>query len=126
MRLVRLRCIHSIHSYWKSKLMLATNVLRMSNSNPEIRFAGSSGRPKPCSQSESKREIIDMKTIFYPHVSKMHFHKKDFARSLILKVRVFGTRKWPIRICFVFRYNLSLLALFCRFLKFLLVIILHW
>ena len=29
--------------------------------------------------------------------SKSHFHKKDCALSLILKVRVFGTRKWPIK-----------------------------
>ena len=27
---------------------------------------------------------------------KTHFHNKGFALSLILKVRFFGTRKWPI------------------------------
>lgn len=108
-------------------------MLRMCNNNPEIRFAGSSGRLQhaiselaQAFQSESKCETIDMKTIFYFNESKMHFHKNGFfARSLILKVRAFGTRKWPIRICFVFRCNLSLLARFCRFLKFLLVLILH-
>ena len=26
-----------------------------------------------------------------------HFHNKGFALSLVLKARVFGTRKWPIR-----------------------------
>jgi len=27
---------------------------------------------------------------------KPHFHKKGFVLGLILKVRVFGTRKWPV------------------------------
>ena len=40
-------------------------------------------------------EAIDMKMIFYSHVDKTHFHKKSFALSLLLKVRVFGTREWP-------------------------------
>ena len=31
-----------------------------------------------------------------PHANKTHFHKKGCALGLILKVRVFGTRKWPI------------------------------
>ena len=30
-----------------------------------------------------------------PHPNETHYHKKDFALSLILKVRVFVTRKWP-------------------------------
>ena len=34
--------------------------------------------------------------IFHSHANKTHFHKKGCALSLILKVRVFGTRKWPI------------------------------
>ena len=37
-----------------------------------------------------------MEIIFHPHANKTHFHKKGCAPSLILKVRVFGTRKWPI------------------------------
>ena len=37
-----------------------------------------------------------MEIIFDSHANKTHFHKKDFAPNLILKVRVFGTRKWPI------------------------------
>ena len=36
-----------------------------------------------------------MKIIFYSHVDKTHFQKQGFAISLVLKVRVFGTRKWP-------------------------------
>ena len=30
-----------------------------------------------------------------PHPNETHYHKKDFALSLILKVRVIVTRKWP-------------------------------
>ena len=37
-----------------------------------------------------------MEIIFHSHVNKTHFHKKGCAPSLILKVRVFGTRKWSI------------------------------
>ena len=37
-----------------------------------------------------------MRSLFYSHANKTHFHKKDFALSLVLKVKVFGTRKWPI------------------------------
>ena len=37
-----------------------------------------------------------MEIIFHSHANKTHFHKKGCAPSLILKVKVFGTRKWPI------------------------------
>ena len=30
-----------------------------------------------------------------PHANETHYNKKDFALSLIMKVRVFVTRKWP-------------------------------
>ena len=32
----------------------------------------------------------------YFHANKTHFHMKSFALSLVLKVRVFGIRKWTI------------------------------
>ena len=38
-----------------------------------------------------------MEMIFYSHDNKTHFHKKGCAPSLILEVRVFGTRKLPIK-----------------------------
>ena len=58
-------------------------------------------RPFPSSkkshfQSEAKCEAIDMKMIFNYDANKTHFHNKDFAFSLVLKVKCFGTRKWPI------------------------------
>ena len=37
-----------------------------------------------------------MEIIFHSHANKTHFQKKGCAPSLILKVRVFGTRKWAI------------------------------
>ena len=37
-----------------------------------------------------------MEFIFQSYATKTHFHKKGCAPSLILKVRVFGTRRWPI------------------------------
>ena len=36
-----------------------------------------------------------MKMIFNYYANKTHFHNKGFALSLVLKVRFFGTRKWP-------------------------------
>ena len=36
------------------------------------------------------------KRFFYSHAGKTHFHKKVFVLSLVLKGRVFGTRKWPV------------------------------
>ena len=52
--------------------------------------------PGPLFQNEGKCSAFDMEIIFHSHVNKTHFHKKGYASSLILKVRVFGTRKWPI------------------------------
>ena len=39
-----------------------------------------------------------MKMIFNYDADETHFHNKGFALSLVLKVRCFGTRKWPIRL----------------------------
>ena len=37
-----------------------------------------------------------MKMILNYDTNKTPFHNKGFALSLVLKVRFFGTRKWPI------------------------------
>ena len=34
------------------------------------------------------------------YANNTHFHKKSDALGLILKVKAFGTRKWPITVCF--------------------------
>ena len=56
------------------------------------------GSKKSHFQSEAKCEAIYMKMIFNYDANKIHFHNKGFALSLVLKVRFFGTRKWPINI----------------------------
>ena len=52
--------------------------------------------------------------IFNYDANKTHFHNKGFALSLVLKVRFFGTRKWPIEMMMmpdllklVSRYNVN-------------------
>ena len=65
-------------------------------------------RPFPSSlgllyQNEVRCSAFDMEMIIHAHANKTHFHKKDFALGLILKVRVLGTRKWPI--CFHYWYQ---------------------
>ena len=49
--------------------------------------------PGPLYQNEVKCTAIDVEMIFHSHTNKTHFHKKGCALGLILKVRVFGTRK---------------------------------
>ena len=48
-------------------------------------------------QNEVKCPAFGMEMIFHSHANKTHFHKKGCAIGLIWKVRVFGTRKWPIK-----------------------------
>ena len=62
---------------------------------------GPRNRPFPSSlgplyQNEVRCLAFDMETIVHSHSNKTHFHKKGCALGLILKVRVFGTRKWSI------------------------------
>ena len=51
----------------------------------------------PLYENKVKWSAFDMEMIFHSNVNKTHFHKKGCALGLILKVRVFGTRKWPVR-----------------------------
>ena len=48
-------------------------------------------------QNEAKCETFVVKMSFICIIIKNHFHINGFALSLALKVRFFGTRKWPIR-----------------------------
>ena len=52
--------------------------------------------PGPLFPNESRCSAFDMEIIFHSRANETHFHKKDCAPSLILKMSVFGTRKWPI------------------------------
>ena len=87
--------------------VMSLNVLKFKNLNLkslyQLLFMRSTwlNRPFPSSkkshfQSEAKCEAIDMKMIFNYDANKTHFHNKGFALSLVLRVRFFGTRKWPI------------------------------
>ena len=51
--------------------------------------------PGPLYHNEVKCSAFDMQMSYHSH-AKTHFHKKGCALGLILKVRVFGTRKWSI------------------------------
>ena len=55
--------------------------------NPQAANRQFSSSPGPLYQNEVKCSAFDMEKIF---------HKKGFASGLILKERVFRTRKWPI------------------------------
>jgi len=50
----------------------------------------------PLYQNEVKCSTFDMAMIFHSQANESHFHKKGCALGLILIVRVFGTRKWPV------------------------------
>ena len=51
--------------------------------------------PGPLYQNEVKCSSFDIEMIVHSRANKTDFHKKGCALGLILKVRVFGTRKWP-------------------------------
>ena len=58
-------------------------------------------RPFPSSkefhfQNEAKCETFVVEMSFICIIIKTHFHNKGFALSLVLKVKLFGTQKWPI------------------------------
>ena len=70
-------------------------------------------RPFPSSkkshfQNEAKCETFVVKMSFICIIIENHFHINGFALSLVLKVRFFGTRKWPIRYRFIFYEILGL------------------
>ena len=45
---------------------------------------------------QAKCETFAVKMSFICIIIENHFHINGFALSLVLKVRFFGTRKWPI------------------------------
>ena len=67
--------------------------------------------PGPLFQNEGRGSAFDMEIIFLSHENKTHFHKKGCAPSLILKVRAFGIRKWPIGLeSLILSVNLGLIG----------------
>ena len=71
--------------------------LAVSCSKTMLFFVSVPSSPGPLFQNEGRCSAFDMEIIFHSQANKTHFHKKVCAPSLILKVRVFGTRNWPIR-----------------------------
>ena len=57
--------------------------------------------PGPLFQNEGRCSAFDTEMIFHSHANNTHFHKKGCTPSVILIVRVFGTRKWPIVIIII-------------------------
>ena len=55
---MKLRCVHSIHSQWKSKRKLATYMRRMRNNSLKIRIAGSSCSPQSLFQERIKVQRV--------------------------------------------------------------------
>ena len=54
-----------------------------------------SGSLKPLLQSVAKYEAIDMRLFFILMQMKLIITRKGFSLGLVLKVKVFETRKWP-------------------------------
>ena len=52
--------------------------------------------PRLCFKTRVGAQPLIMEIIFHSQANKTHFHKKGCAPGLVLKVRVFGTRKWPM------------------------------
>ena len=66
-----------------------------------------------------------MEIIFHSHANKTRFHKKGCAPSLILKVRVFGTRKWPNNFPFIDSIFLFLVVVVLLLLLLLLLLLFY-
>ena len=49
-----------------------------------------------CFKTRPSATTFLVKMILYYRANKTHFHKKRFALGLVLRVSVFGTRKWPV------------------------------
>ena len=88
------------HICWKTTVMLRPLPPPAPNVDSRITYLewAISDFPGPQYQNEVKCSAFDMEMILYSHANKTHFHKKDCALGLILKVRVFGTRKWSIKL----------------------------
>ena len=81
---------------WTIKIITG-QLKRNNNDNNDDDYDGAeTSKPFPrASVSKVKCSAFDMEMIFHFHANKTHFQKKGCGLGLILKVRVFGTRKWP-------------------------------
>ena len=67
-------------------------------------------------QNEAKCETFVVKMSFICIIIENHFPINGFALSLVLKVRFFGTRKWPIEVAFFkeIRHYFSIFLALCE------------
>ena len=83
-------------AYWKKGGWLVCCIeFHNNNSNSIIEYHPLNrpflSYPRPLYQNKVRCSAFDKEMIFHSHANKTHFHI-----GLILKVRVFGTRKWSI------------------------------
>ena len=81
-----------------TSLLMSSTPISISHRLYRCRY---SNRPFPSSkkshfQNEAKCETFVVKMTFICIIIENHFHINGFALSLVMKVRFFGTRKWPI------------------------------
>ena len=74
---------------------------------------------KPLFQNEAKCKTFLVKMIFYYHANKTHLYKKSIALDLGIRVRVFRTRKWPIRSDLLFPFFVFCFFFFLEVLGFI-------
>ena len=67
-----------------------------------VKMVNSELYPEPLFQSEAKCEAIEMTATLLMQ-TKLIVTRKVFSLMLVLKVRIFGTRKWAIYYCSVLR-----------------------
>ena len=88
---------NSVRSHWLLRGHMTSNNKTVSRPNFwTSKIKPFPSFPGPLFQNEGRCSAFDMEIIFHSRANKTHFHKKGWAPSLILKVSVFGTRKWPI------------------------------
>ena len=82
------------HSSLDSAMIGFPNIYPLDRSPVQLGLGPRNG-PFPSSTGPLyQNEVKWVETIFHSHANNTHFHKKGCALGLILKVRVFGTRKW--------------------------------
>ena len=81
---------------WTIKIITG-QLKRNNNDNNDDDYDGAeTSKPFPrASVSKVKCSAFGMEMMFHFHANKTHFQKKGCGLGLILKVRVFGTCKWP-------------------------------
>ena len=94
-------CFFLFCTTWRAVLKMVARLFRVKQVKTTKQ-----NRPFPSSkkshfQNEAKCETFVVKMSFICIIIKTHFHINGFALSLALKVRFYGTRKWPnSRSCF--------------------------